>query len=84
MPSIKLLMPWIILSHRMLFRQTVVLPRTLLSLKQPKALKLDNPEKDNPDKDNPDKDNPDKDNPDKGNPGKGNPGKGNQGKGNLR
>ena len=69
MPSIKLLMPWIILSHRMLFRQTVVLPRTLLSLKQPKALKLDNPEKDNPEK---------------GNQGKGNQGKGNQGKGNLR
>ncbi len=79
MPSIKLLMPWIILSHRMLFRQTVVLPRTLLSLKQPKALKLDNPEKGNPEKDN-----PEKDNPDKGNQGKGNQGKGNQGKGNLR
>ena len=74
MPSIKLLMPWIILSHRMLFRQTVVLPRTLLSLKQPKALKLDNPEKDNPEKDNPEKDNQ----------GKGNQGKGNQGKDNLR
>ncbi len=74
MPSIKLLMPWIILSHRMLFRQTVVLPRTLLSLKQPKALKLDNPEKDNQEKRN----------PGKGNQGKGNQGKGNQGKGNLR